>query len=234
MKALASGSAIWMIPALAFTPAMGGPLSMDAGLALLVASAVNVHHFILDGAIWKLRGRIADLLIRDVSADRAPGGGTLLRRVVWGACGLAVAAQIFQLVNVDRVRFADDLDRRTSALDRLAWLGLDSAGHRFRFGSAYLRRGEGAAAVEQLERASALSEAPRTWGALGLARIKTGDRAGALEALDRATELSPGNADLHRARAIALRELGRPAEAAAALDRAAELAPDGRARGAGS
>ena len=99
----------------------------DLGFTLLLSSTINLHHFVLDGAIWKLRGRIADLLIRDVSADRAPGGGTLLRRVVWGACGLAVAAQIFQLVNVDRVRFAEDLDRRTSALDRLAWLGLDSA-----------------------------------------------------------------------------------------------------------
>jgi len=233
LKALASGSAIWMIPALAFSPAMGGPLSMDAGLALLVASAVNVHHFILDGAIWKLRGRIADLLIRDVGADRAPAGGTLLRRAVWVACGLAVAAQVFQLVNVDRVRFAAELERRISALDRLSWLGLDSAGHRFRFGSAYLRRGEGEAAVEQLERASALSEAPRTWGALGLARMKTGDSVGALEALDRAVALSPENPDFHRARANALRELGRPAEAAAALDRAAELAPRGPTRRVG-
>jgi hypothetical protein len=35
------------------------------GLGLLTASIVNLHHFVLDGAIWTLRdGRVARMLLR--------------------------------------------------------------------------------------------------------------------------------------------------------------------------
>ena len=68
-KVMASGAAIWTFPVLACGPLVGGPLSLDMGLAALVSAAVNIHHFILDGAIWKLRGRIANLLIRNASDD---------------------------------------------------------------------------------------------------------------------------------------------------------------------
>ena len=37
-KTLASGTAIWMLPALAFGPLGVGPLAMDQGLALLIAA----------------------------------------------------------------------------------------------------------------------------------------------------------------------------------------------------
>ena len=65
LKALAAGTLIWTVPALVFAPQVLGGLPYDLGLGLMVASAVNLHHFVLDGAIWKLRNtRVAGVLLR--------------------------------------------------------------------------------------------------------------------------------------------------------------------------
>ena len=73
VKCLVAGAAIWTIPGLLFAPNALGRLPYDAGLALLIASCVNLHHFVLDGAIWKLRdGRIARILLGGASAEGAP------------------------------------------------------------------------------------------------------------------------------------------------------------------
>jgi hypothetical protein len=48
---------------LAFTNFGLSPVPFDTGLLLLVNAAVNLHHFVLDGAIWKLRdGTVARIL----------------------------------------------------------------------------------------------------------------------------------------------------------------------------
>src|SRR5262249_44382055 len=65
-KALLAGAAVWTLPPLLFAPSAIGRLPFDMGLALLTASVVNLHHFVLDGAIWKLRdGRVARMLLRE-------------------------------------------------------------------------------------------------------------------------------------------------------------------------
>ena len=64
-RVLLAGAAIWVLPALAFAPGALGRVPFEAGLGLLVAAAVNLHHFVLDGAIWKLR---------DPRVGRGPGG----------------------------------------------------------------------------------------------------------------------------------------------------------------
>ena len=59
LQALLAGTALWIVPGLLFAPELLGKVPYDAGLATLVASTINLHHFVLDGAIWKLRdGRI--------------------------------------------------------------------------------------------------------------------------------------------------------------------------------
>ncbi len=89
------------LPAFLLLPTvLGGSLPNAAGIAVLVASVVNLHHFILDGAIWKLRdGRIARALLRAEPAD--DGAGRRKRRwLAWsvGAAGLAcVVAQAYVL-----------------------------------------------------------------------------------------------------------------------------------------
>lgn len=74
-KSLLAGTALWYVPALLFAPGLLGRLPYDAGLAAMVAALVNLHHFVLDGVIWKLRdSRIARVLVGGPAApSRAPG-----------------------------------------------------------------------------------------------------------------------------------------------------------------
>jgi tetratricopeptide (TPR) repeat protein len=103
---------------------------------LIFTALVNIHHFILDGAIWKLRdGRIAALLLNSrerISDVAAEAGGRLSASWRWlagstrGAHFLRVGAAVVLLLwgTVDQVRYylslhADDLQdlRRAAALD---------------------------------------------------------------------------------------------------------------------
>ena len=60
-----AGAAIWTAPVLLLAPGVFGRVPYDLGLSALVAAAVNLHHFVLDGAIWKLRdGRVARIPLR--------------------------------------------------------------------------------------------------------------------------------------------------------------------------
>ncbi len=103
---------------------------------LLFGSLVNIHHFILDGAIWKLRdGRIASLLLNSrekVEKAITNAGGSVVSRMRWlagdtpGARRLQVSAAVLLLVwgTVDQVHHylsfrSDDMTslRRAAALD---------------------------------------------------------------------------------------------------------------------
>lgn len=69
-RCLLAGAAI-SAPTLLFAPGLlGGAVPNGAGILVLAFSVVNLHHFVLDGAIWKLRdGRVARALLQ------ASGGG---------------------------------------------------------------------------------------------------------------------------------------------------------------
>jgi tetratricopeptide (TPR) repeat protein len=103
---------------------------------LIFTALVNIHHFLLDGAIWKLRdGRIAALLLnsRDRISDAASGAGSRLSQAwSWltgetaGARQLRVSAALVLLLwgTVDQVRYylslhGDNLQdlQRAAALD---------------------------------------------------------------------------------------------------------------------
>jgi tetratricopeptide (TPR) repeat protein len=103
---------------------------------LIFTALVNIHHFILDGAIWKLRdGRIASLLLnsRDKIGDAASeAGGHVVAVGKWvagstvGARSLRVGAALLLLVwgSVDQARYylslrGDNLRdlRRAATLD---------------------------------------------------------------------------------------------------------------------
>ncbi len=103
---------------------------------LIFTALVNIHHFILDGAIWKLRdGRIAALLLnsRDRIADAgAEASGRLAAAWHWlvgstsGARGLRVGAALLLLVwgTLDQARYylalrSDDMQdlQRAATLD---------------------------------------------------------------------------------------------------------------------
>jgi hypothetical protein len=227
-KAALAGSAPWMLPFLLLGPQALGPLAADAGLALLVAAAVNVHHFILDGAIWKLRGRIAEVLIRS-TAERAeadaPSRRFGLRHAVWVACALALTAHVAKLVDEEQLRRT--LERRDfasarAAADRIARVGMDRASVRLAIGQALLRDGQLGAAREQLQLSLALGPSAEAWVLLG--RIDESEEAWApaAEAYERALALGLPRegalATLARA-ARAWLAAGEPLRARALLDR---------------
>jgi tetratricopeptide (TPR) repeat protein len=103
---------------------------------LIFTALVNIHHFILDGAIWKLRdGRIASLLLNSresISTAAADAGGRLAVAGRWlvgcsaGARFLRVSAVVALLLwgTLDQARYYlalrnDDLNdlQRAAALD---------------------------------------------------------------------------------------------------------------------
>jgi len=54
---------------------------------LIFTALVNLHHFILDGAIWKLRdGQIAALLLNTQERILPPRGGRQVQRPAWPGC----------------------------------------------------------------------------------------------------------------------------------------------------
>jgi hypothetical protein len=106
VKAWCAGSALWVLPTLIFAPTALGRLPFDFGLYALTVAVVNLHHFILDGAIWKLRdGRIARVLLRDVepasAADEpeAPIRAGWRSRTIYAVGALAFSATL--LLRID-------------------------------------------------------------------------------------------------------------------------------------
>src|SRR6202022_4466149 len=104
---------------------------------LIFSALVNIHHFILDGAIWKLRdGRIANLLLNSrerISGAASEAGGRLAVAWRWmagtsnAARSLRVAAMLLLLVcgTVDQVRYYLAL-RTDNLLDLRRAASLDS------------------------------------------------------------------------------------------------------------
>jgi hypothetical protein len=208
LRVLAAGAAVWTLPALVFGPQAFGPLAFDQGLGLLIAAAVNLHHFILDGAIWKLRGRIAEVLIRsrteEAGAEDSPRAW--VRPLVWAGCAGLLVVNVLGVggdhwfvreIEAERYRSAGQV------ADALGWAGRDRASWRLRFGERLLQERNFAEARRQLRRSDALRpsaearvligvsyEAQRTWAeaaaAYESALDAAGNDAGRRDALGRA------------------------------------------------
>lgn len=160
-RILAAGTALWTIPALLFAP---GTDELDWNFALLIAAVVNIHHFVLDGAIWKLRHmKIARVLIGGGRADDegaanaadglAARAAPWVRRGVWAVASLGVVLIGQSLIEAHVIepaaRRAGDWPAVAASLDRQAWLGQHSAHERFRLGLAFERAGDRAEAIRQ-------------------------------------------------------------------------------------
>src|SRR6202044_750562 len=106
---------------------------------LIFTALINIHHFILDGAIWKLRdGRIASLLLnsRERMADAATEAGT----------GLA-AAWRWLAGSTPRARYL----RIGAAVLLLVWGTLDQARHYLALRSDDLNSLQHAAALDSFD-----------------------------------------------------------------------------------
>jgi tetratricopeptide (TPR) repeat protein len=128
----------------------------DFGSSFLIFTAlINIHHFILDGAIWKLRdGRIAALLLNSrerISDVAGNAGGALAAAWQWivgstsGARALRMGAALLLLAwgSVDQLRFylalrSDDLP----ALQRAASLNSEDSRLQMRLAQRELKEGQ--------------------------------------------------------------------------------------------
>jgi tetratricopeptide (TPR) repeat protein len=232
-KVLLAGAAVWTLPSLLFAPGALGRMPFDAGLAVLTASAVNLHHFILDGAIWKLRdGRVARVLLRSREADPAEpiGPRTRIAPLAWGAGALCFALLLGSKLETElRLRGAlqtgDTVSARES-LDRLRRIGRDSAQARIVLARSLERRGDRSGALREYQRSIELRPSAAAWAAIAGLLRSTEDWPGVIRALERAIELAPDEDRLHYELGRVLLRQGRPAEARDAFARAVELNPD--------
>ena len=191
---------VWYVPALLLAPhGLGAPAYGD-GLAFLIAALVNVHHFILDGAIWKLRdGRVARVLLRRAASAEADAEAArrspVARGLVWtvgAACLFAGACGDYEREIGAPNAIADgDLDRFETAVYRLAALGQDEARIHRRLGIAAARKGEDELALREFQESLALTAHPKAWFEIGHIHAKRNDWQRTVEAYEAAYALDP-------------------------------------------
>lgn len=171
---------------------------------LIFTALVNLHHFILDGAIWRLRdGRIARLLLgRNPPVDDPHHpAGSASSHLGWlfgpapAARGVryAFGAALVALALVDQTQFW--LTTRSSGQPALALAQLinpqDTRVYLER-SDALMAAGQPAAALEELRRAVAINPRnARAQRALGEMLHRTGDTGSALAHFDRMVTLFP-------------------------------------------
>ncbi|MGH0030207.1 MAG: tetratricopeptide repeat protein [Myxococcota bacterium] len=230
-KSLLAGMLVFTAPALAYAltlegTALGG-VAFGADVGIYCVAIVNLHHFVLDGAVWKLRdGRVARVLIRrEAAAEVAePAGRGWLAPAVYGLAALAIGATLFGTWE-RRTHLEPALERRDLAALETSLARLDQA---FQVNAGdYAAAGRAALAVGDPERARAFfrrAVAERRiaayWVRLGRLERSLGSPAAAREAFEEALAINPS----HRQAWIELASQwladGEPARALETLERA--------------
>jgi len=233
-KVLLAGAALWVLPTLIFAPGLLGQLPYDFGLAVMAAAMVNLHHFVLDGLIWKTSS--SGRLSRWVTVTDRPDPLGAPRRwpagLVWvtGAACLAIAFVGYweSEFGFRRAAESQDYERFRRAVERSAWIGRDSPGHHTQLARLALANKNPGKARRELERSLALHPTAAAWAVLGSLHEQASQWDEAIEAYRSAVELDPRDAgSLYRIGLLWLRQ-GDAARARDALKRAAELAPGNR------
>jgi hypothetical protein len=233
LNATLAGNAAFVLPAIAFSPMLlGSATTSETGLTTLVFAVVNIHHFMLDGAIWKLRdGRVARALLRDSGSDSpaAPIGPTARWRrpstVVWALCALSVAIECGELARHQAQQWGADRVA-TAMFEALSWAGREHPIQRIRFGRALLDRGDYADAQREFERSVHAQPSVAGWGGLRLALEGQGNLDSAAAAYEAGLDVGPDDTALLRDAAAARYKLGEYGRAIALLRRALALEPD--------
>jgi tetratricopeptide (TPR) repeat protein len=239
LKTLAAGTAVTILPAVLFAPDLFGRLPWDAGLAMTAFSIVNIHHFILDGAIWKLRdGGIARVLLRS-SASAEPEAaarsrGSAIAALIWTLAALSLvvpAATVYEAIGMSRDPGAE---RTSEAAWRLRWVGRETVSLHLEAGGKSEQAGLDEAAIEHYRRSIELFPIAAAWDALGGVYLREHRIALARDAYDRAVALQPDSPHLLFVRAqlgLALAENGQRRdpdlrETIASLRRVLEIEPN--------
>jgi len=206
---------------------------------LLFTALVNIHHFILDGAIWKLRdGRIASLLLnsrqqlvratdeagsRIVSAARWLAGGAGGAKLLRAGAALALLA----LGGIDQARYYWSLHQENLAdLKRAAALNEFDSPVQTRLGRKELELGKTKDAVVALQRAvrtNPAESAPRDLLLKYLTANRRFDDAYALTA--NSLRFTPRDVDLLVNHGVLAEQLGHFDEAASSWKKAVSIDP---------
>lgn len=139
---------------------------------LTFTALVNIHHFILDGAIWKLRdSRIASMLldsqqkaVTPKAANRGgiahPAGWLAGRAPAARAVRITAALLLFLWAGVDQVHFWWSSEANSlPALQRAAQLNPDDSAVLVRLSNAEQSAGDRDAALASMQRAAAINPA---------------------------------------------------------------------------
>ncbi|HVO82004.1 MAG TPA: tetratricopeptide repeat protein [Terriglobales bacterium] len=206
---------------------------------LIFTALVNIHHFILDGAIWKLRdGRIAALLLNSrerLASAKAEAGSQVAAGLRWivgsapGAHALRVSAVLLLLAvgTVDQVRYYFALHSDNLAdLQRAVALDAYDSSVQTRLGHKQLEGGntdEAVAAWQQAVRTNPADPAPRN----ALLKYLTGQKRfdEAYQLTRQSLRYAPKDADLLVNHGILAEQLGHPEEALDSWTRALRLDP---------
>jgi tetratricopeptide (TPR) repeat protein len=184
---------------------------------LIFTALVNIHHFLLDGALWKLRdSRVASLLIEPGASAQSTERQTSARSTKKKASRETVAAATPTPARTQKVFTSPAFQFGLVGLLFL-WGGLDQL---------HFALGTDESSLASLLRASQLNP----YDAMLQARIanastKAGQKDDAVAALTRAVAINPANAGLQHAAARAMIEDGRYAEAYEHYGRMLEIFP---------
>lgn len=238
LKSYLAGASLFAVPAFLFSPLALGTHSFESGLGMLIASAVNLHHFVLDGAIWKLRdGRIARILLRrsEAGTSTADTTGSAARRIAWSALGgLGVAYGVFYLVGIWEIEHGfrravavdpPNVERMRVAADRLAFVGHDHPGIHLNLAILAVRDGDLETGQREAERSIALGPSVRAHLLLGQIHQQRKQWNEARSDYEAALAIDPKQVIALSQSAAVSAELGDFARAEAELASAAALAP---------
>jgi len=157
-------------PALFLAPGLFGGVAIEgAAIVVLVFAVMNLHHFVLDGVIWRLRdGRLARLLVRsETDSPVAPAGGgwRWVRAVVFAVGALVVMQQLIGAWSA-RLVFTEGtpLAMRRAVAQELYWLGLDVPEVWLRLGTTAEEAGKRELAIRSYRRAVQMhADGPPPW-----------------------------------------------------------------------
>lgn len=200
------GAVLWSVAMRLFSEVF----VIDYAVSVLVLNAlINIHHYVLDGAIWKLRdGRIARLLVSD-DVPKAPAAAAASPPTArWesfgrGMAGIAVAGLALAVFGTDTLR-GYMLLQAGSLREGQKWQ--DAAGF---YQSALLFNGRTADAME----------------GLAVAAMQAGNLEQALQHWTESVRLNPISAHLRDGLGETYLKLGRLDDALEQLEQAVLLAP---------
>jgi tetratricopeptide (TPR) repeat protein len=252
-EALAAGKTNWKFSAYLLTLIAGGIalfipgpwivsrlFHADFAASFLTFTAlVNIHHFILDGAIWKLRdSRIASLLLgtREKAAGALQSEHGMLMSVAHWLTGnapnarrlrIAAASVLFLWAAVDQAHFYLSSEvKNVPALERAAAWDPDDSAVQLRLAQAEKLAGHPQAWLESLARAAAISpENLSIQEAYARGLIEAGRAADAYAQFQKILVRWPRNADAWLDLGLLAQRMGRGGEAIDAWQQAVDADP---------